>query len=246
MYVRHLIILVVVLFASSIVGQEEPLPLIALAVEPAVDVPPPTLADAARANDYATFAALYAETKDAAYAPLHELWTYSVNDPIGAFYGAERYAALARAYPQFAAYIDEYRIVDMRGNVFYPTSETRRFLLARALDGVQVAEVAPPKRELPKRRASFSPPKANAPQAPSELKPALRPPPVTVAQVAPIAQVAPVAPVVVAPAPAPAPQNSLAGRGLLLVIFGLIGIGLLALIMRTPGEPTVIRPRRDP
>jgi hypothetical protein len=71
----------------------------------------------------------------AAFATLHELWTYGITDPIGAFYGPDIYERLARAYPGYASYIAEYRIVDSNGNVFYPTSETRTFLLERALEG---------------------------------------------------------------------------------------------------------------
>jgi hypothetical protein len=162
--------LIVVISTTTfpVTGQEEPLPAIqpkgslapltpsvgrsiVLPAEPvALQVPLPTLEEAARANDYITFDALYRSAVQrgdsmAAFAPLHEIWTYGITDPIGAFYGPDIYERLVRAYPAFASYIAEYRIVDSNGNVFYPTSETRTFLLDRALEGrapgVQLVEV---------------------------------------------------------------------------------------------------------
>jgi hypothetical protein len=70
---------------------------------------------------------------------------------------------------------------------------------------------------------------------------------------APAAAPAPAPAQIAEAAPAPAPivpaepqkTNNLAGRGLLLVIVGLIGVGLLAVILRTPPEDTVT-PRRAP
>lgn len=276
MRIRHLVVLIIVLAASTIVGQEEPLPrvipavqpVVALAVEPFVDTPAPTLADAARANDYAAFSALFEKTRNAAYAPLHELWTYSVNDPVGAFYGPEMYEKLARAYPTFAAYIDEYRIVDMRGNVFYPTSETRQFLLARAVEGVRIAEeiIESPRPVAVAERAPVAEEEnaraiepAPRYEATPETAPTPTPAPAPVPLPAPVAaavvdEPAP-APVAIAAAPEPVAavqplpvpdRKSMAGRGLLLVIIGLIGVGLLALILKTPaGEPAAITPPRE-
>jgi len=152
--VALLLIVVISTTTFPVTGQEEPLPAIqpkgslapltpsvVLPAEPvAVPVPLPTLEEAARANDYITFDALYRDAVKrgdsmAAFAPLHEIWTYGITDPIGAFYGPGIYDRLVRAYPGFASYIAEYRIVDSNGNVFYPTSETRTFLLDRALEG---------------------------------------------------------------------------------------------------------------
>lgn len=256
---RHVIAIVVAVFAFSaftVGGQEEPLPLvtphvetplIALAVEPILlETPKPTLASAAHANDFATFDALYRDAQRrgenvAAYATLHDVWTYSVTDPVGAFYGPALHDRLARAYPGYAAFIEDHRIVDSRGSVFYPSSETRAFLLARAEAGVVVTP---------------------APVSPVRVAHATRTRRhhVVAAKPAPIAP-----PVVITPAPAPAPalaakpaplptpvvrvqQKSGADRGLLLVIVGLIGIGLLALILRAPREemPSVITPAPPP
>ncbi len=140
----------------STTGQEEPLPVVH-AKASASDLPvprpaayltvalnrpfdPSLLAEAARANDFAAFDALYRGARKlgqpvAAYSTLHELWSWSMSDPIGAFYGRDIHERFASAFPGYARFIEEYSIVDNNGNAFYPTSETRAFLLARALEG---------------------------------------------------------------------------------------------------------------
>ena len=165
MRIRNLFFLVLIAVASAIavtvIGQEEPLPAVHPKALPqlaaqltAVPEPPsvvlasfplseyhqPTIEEAARNNDYVTFDALYQAAKRrgdsvAQFATLDEVWTYSVTDPIGAFYGREMFERLSRAYTGFAKSIEPFRIVDQNGNVFYPTSETRAFLLERALAG---------------------------------------------------------------------------------------------------------------
>lgn len=274
--------------AFSVIGQEEPLPvmapkyvapqvtivepLVVLASEPVREYQPPTILEAARNNDYLTFDALYIAAKKRGedvtrFDTLHELWTYSVTDPIGAFYGPELHARLSQAYPGFEAYIEPYRIVDDRGQLFYPTSETRSFLLARAaIEGrpaaprVQVAEdhqLIPPR---PKPAPAVTPSVARGPAArvaatpppPRSLAPArddvkVEPAPAVAEQPVVIAAEPAPAPVVkqpvATPAPGPAPVQAPANRGILLVIIGLIGIGLLAVILRTPKEePLVIKP----
>ena len=322
MRARHLVILVLIAFvgaiALSVTGQEEPLPpitprgvTIVLPIEPAVEYHAPTLAEAAHANDYVTFDALYTEAwkrgqSVALYETLHELWTWSMNDPIGAFYGPDLHARLARAYPGYREFIEEHRIVDSNGNLFYPTSETRAFLLARAIEGygarVMVAEAQPAQERAAQPRAterrtsttrsaasvpssagsrkpvgsaaersarqSAGTPKAVAPAAlapspsPAPGAPApvaavtpdpiiTEPPVVITPSTAPapapvtIAETAPPQPVGPPPVEPPAKKTNLAGRGLLLVIVGLIGVGLLAVILRTPPEDTVT-PRRAP
>ncbi|MDP9192936.1 MAG: hypothetical protein M3P06_14640 [Acidobacteriota bacterium] len=159
-----LLIVVVGTTTFPVTGQEEPLPAIhakgtvlpltpsiVLPAEPvAVSIPLPTLEDRARANDFVTFDALYRDAvrrgdSVAPFAPLHALWTYGITDPTGAFYDRAIYDRLARAYPSYETFIAEHRIADSNGNVFYPTSETRTFLLDRALDGtvpsVQLADL---------------------------------------------------------------------------------------------------------
>lgn len=353
--------LVALLGASALPlnGQEEPLPpvqprtFIADAALPSVTLPVEpirseaatesgTLAQAARANDYATFAALYERHPAAAWRPLYELWTYSVTDPVGAFYGEDTFTRLSRAYPGLAAAIARDRIVDDRGRAFYPTSETRTFILERVLDGdtprttiahltttpktsrthttshstTKSARVEAPKHtKKPVRSADAThatpthatrSAHANAPTHASEsshAKPATphatksaqttTPEHATAAPIAPpvVVHAEPVtatpnanansaasnpAPISTTPAPIPAPAASstpvappttapapitptvvdstpaqdpvqlpqppangkpdLASRGLLLVIIGLIGIGVLAVILRTPSD----------
>jgi hypothetical protein len=267
--------------AISVTGQEEPLPVvnpivqpsIVLAVEPIVTFQAPTLVEAARNNDFASFDALYNEARQrgedvSRFATLHELWTYAITDPIGAFYGTDVYDRLNRAYPGYAAYIADFRIVDNHGNAFYPTSETRRFLLDRALEGraapkVLVASdnqlIAPrPQRE--RRTASQAVP-APAPASvpapapvpipvPVPAQDGLRGRPTSEPVVATVAAAPAQLPVAVAqtePSPIPAPQPARSSRGILLIFAGLVGVGLLALILRTPGEkqPVTIIPRAD-
>ncbi|HVE69971.1 MAG TPA: hypothetical protein VNI54_01285 [Thermoanaerobaculia bacterium] len=250
-------ILSAVLLTSTAIGQEEPLPpvtprdapvLIALALEPEhAPVPRLTLEDAARSNDYATFHQLYERDPHPAYAALNELWTYSVNDPIGAFYGADMYERFAARYPGFASYIDDHKIVDARGNVFYPTSETRTFLLARAAEGtivtpreerVRVAAAPRPPRRARFRKAEATKPAAVVPKPEIVPAPAMQaavvvepPPPAPLQTAVAAASILPQVP----DAPPPA-QTELAGRGGLLIAIGVAGIGVLGLLLRTPRE----------
>lgn len=257
---RHALVLSAVLLASTIAGQQDPLPpvtprtetpiLVALAVEPVHEVPTVTLEDAARANDYATFHQLYEQTRNAAYAPLHELWTYSINDPIGAFYGADMYERFVALYPGLATYLEDYKIVDDRGNVFYPTSETRAFLLARAVEGRTVAPPEPIRVAFAKRRSGSIPATPRVRMKKAEAAPLPKAAP------APEATRLAAAPVVVAAAPEPAPDPApvvaasmvpaipqgaaepvdFTARGIVLILIGLVGIGFLMLILRTPSS----------
>lgn len=334
---RHSLIVVLVaviaVSALSVTGQEEPLPkvtprastpvapeapsfeYVALSVEPARVIETPTLADAVRRNDYLTFNALYTAGKAAgenvsAYDALHELWSWSMNDPVGAFYGSEVHDRLARAYPGFAAFINEYRIVDSRGAVFYPTSETRTFLLARALEGrapkVLIADAAAETKastagsraatrdtvETPAsatvvaadRSADTTPVRTTTSRATREIaavreatartaaQPAtpvtLIPAPPAAAEATTLATtlattpestLAPAIPAIAdataereLPTAVPAADagpatvaddqtpiardSALANRGILLLVLGIIGIGLLAVMLRTPAD----------
>lgn len=263
----------------TVTGQEEtPLPQvqtrgitlepasIVLAVEPIRTIQQPTLADAVRRNDYVSFHALYEESRPAEYKALDDLWTWSMSDPLGAFYGRDTYERLSRAYPGYAKYIEQYRIVDQRGNVFYPTSETRTFLLNRALEReaprVQVAES--PRRtqttsQSPRRTRSAA--VSAAVPAASRRRPASAP--VAVATNGGVDAAVPAggdagapqvtpAPVVVQPQPVAQAQPAATtptttttttpartpNSGILLLVIGLIGVGLLAVILRTPREST--------
>jgi hypothetical protein len=299
--------LFVLLFTTPFtIAQEEPLPavipataapevmLIATAVEPVREFRAPTLAEAARLNDFNTFDTLYREAKQrgeqvAQFETLHQLWTYAMTNPIGSFYGQEMYERLARVYPGYAEFIDQHRIVDSRGNVFYPTSETRGFVLERAMEGrgarvliaedvstsqkpapvvatvqpagglrarrstrtaAKVAEAPPVVSPAPVVSSSSLERRALSPSAPVEV-----PAPVVVAEtpaVAPVVEAAP-APASVAAAPpvaaVPAEQPS-SSRGILLIVIGLLGVGLLAVMFRTPQEtlPPIInvKPEEKP
>ena len=103
-----------------------------------------TLPDAAQRNDFPAFAAIYADSKPrqaASFAELHDFWKWSLTDPLGGFYGADMHARLAARYPDYEGFIADSRIVDARGNSFYPSSETRAFLLKKA-DQRAAAKVA--------------------------------------------------------------------------------------------------------
>jgi hypothetical protein len=320
------LITVVGLTTISVIGQEEPLPAVSpreivfseptvfLAAEPIVQAHAPSLFEAARLNDYASFDTLYRAAKRrgeqvAQFDTLHELWTWAINDPIGAFYGPDVYARFDRAYPGYARYINDYRIVDSHGNAFYPTSETRTFLLDRIAEGnaprVLIAQTtsdaspaattaggqapspvralaptaAAPRhavhhqrvaahhaRTTPKQVPATTPAVATTAPAVAATTPIVTPaavPAATIPAPAPVAA-APVAVTTVpalTPAPAPAVASSetpakpvaaddsgSASRGLLLLVIGIIGIGLLAVMLRTPREagPVSILKTQEP
>src|SRR6185295_15431336 len=275
-------------------------PTVFLAAEPILETHAPSLVEAARGNDYAMFDALYREAKQrgekvAQFDTLHELWTWANHDPIGAFYGPDLHARFARAYPGYAAYIEDYRIVDDRGNVFYPTSETRTFLLDRIVEGnaprVLLAERTPasPAADTPalpavtavhkpaashhaarSHRTVAAPVPAAAAVAVQTAPAAAKTPVQTTVTTAPVAsapvEVASTPPATTTSAPAPSPvseapvtvaavppaasepvtaqpaqnvkpeESGATSRGLLLLVIGIIGIGLLAVMLRTPRE----------
>lgn len=283
-----LLLSVVASAPTTMTGQDEPLPvvtprLVVLAVDPIHEYHQPTLVEAARFNDFVTFDALYREAKTrgegAQFAALHELWSWSMSDPVGAFYGRETYEKFARAYDGYAKYIDDFKIVDSRGNEYWPTSETRAFLLDRALEGRTSAPLLAAGTPASTRSNAEAVPAASPRRAPRKAAAATAPAPARVAApesvaaqttAAPAAQapaVATVTPVVaepVAAAPAPivetpavvvTPQQQPApattdfgSRGILLLVIGIIGIGLLAIMLRTPKEtmPPVIDTEATP
>ena len=195
---------------------------------------PMSLAEAARANDYAAFDAAYQRSGDAAYAELHALWTFSVTDPIGGFYGAPMHDRLARAYPRYAAYIEEFRIVDRNGNVFYPSAETRGFLTTEAIAGVLPQRSAVRTSELAPKRESVTVTRKTTP-TPAPAPKAAETTAVPVTTVVVPAQ--PAAPVVQQAARKPETENRKpSSRGLFLIIIGLLGIGALTMMLRMPTE----------
>jgi len=235
---KHLLVAVLIALAGagsmSVIGQEEPaqpLPVVQVKVssfgilDPVLEIERPSLAEAARRHDYVSFSAVYLEAQargetTAAYDNLYELWTWSMNDPLGAFYGSEFHNRLARAYPDYASYIAQYSIVDDRGSTFYPTAETRAFLLERAMQGGPAPRVAfLDARPTVVRRAAATPPReparltAAAPQQTKTVKVATAPKPKTTpapakvvetpARVVEAPKVVVETPAVTTPAPAP-------------------------------------------
>jgi hypothetical protein len=241
---RHAITCVAVaLFSASAVSDE---PIVAIALEPeVVAIETPTLESAARANDFATFDALYRAEPDPAFRALHELWTYSMTERTGAFYGAEMYERLSREHPGYGEFIAQHRIVDGNGEAFYPASETRAFLLDQKPAERVVRRAAAPAAVAPapgRRGAGVTAGEAPAPQRKLTPAPKPEPAPTPAEDLALLSE-----PVVITPAPVPAaitetkapatpvPPKA-TNRGLLMVIIGLVGVGLLALIVRAPRE----------
>jgi hypothetical protein len=226
----------------SAIGDEEtsPSPWLDLAVEPVTVPVEPNISGAALRNDFLTFDTLY-KTADARgenivrWSELHRFWTWSMTDPLGGFYGQETHDRFARAHRDYAKFIEDYRIIDSNGNAFYPSAETRRFLLGSVGErtAAVTAAVAP----------ASSRPEAGATAG---RMPAVRP---AVREPVPITP-----PVVVVPAPSPAPLKVAAapaavtaqparpaahpgvGRGILLIIVGLIGIGVVTVMLQAPGD----------
>jgi hypothetical protein len=259
-----------------------------------------TITEAARNNDYRSFETLYTNAKARGeqvgqFDALHELWSWSMNSATGAFYGPDLHARFAAAYPGFADYIADYKIVDSRGNVFYPTAETRQFLLDHAVRGTRTPRVDVARYErgssgssVPRSSSGIEtrgvPGTSEEPRNSEELrgtssgslprggtqsrarmqkseattyvpglsKPAVIPAPVQVVAVtksAPVAVAAPalappvaqpvlasmVSPKPVVPVVKPATQGAW-GRGVLLLIIGIAGLGVLTAILRAPKE----------
>jgi hypothetical protein len=103
------------------------------------------LRDAVATNDMEAFDAALSRARTVAesspelrravsvYSDLQQVWHFSANDRFGAFYDDESLPGvrqrLSTEYSGYASYINEHRIVDQNGRAFYPTAETRTFLL---------------------------------------------------------------------------------------------------------------------
>jgi hypothetical protein len=78
------------------------------------------------------------------YEDVDAVWSFAVRDRSGTFFNDDSLPGLRDRldadYPDYEEFIADYRIVDRRGNILYPTAETREFLLKR---------VAPPKQKAP-------------------------------------------------------------------------------------------------
>jgi hypothetical protein len=189
-----------------------------------------TLEQAARRNDFQAFEALYATAHDARWRAVHDVWTYAESEKIGAFYGAAMHDQLAAAYPGFAEYIEDYRVVDANGVAWYPSAETRRFFMDAAVNP-------------PVERQASSPvvsPRAVSPRvvSPRVVSHPIVSPPV----VEPRPVVAPPAPVRQARTPVAPPQRVVAQAqpedhtipALFLILAALAGIGAMTLLAQTP------------
>jgi hypothetical protein len=205
------------------------LPQVTTEVEPVHETATPlTLAEAAQHNDFAAFDALFTTHPNPAFADLHALWVYSQTERFGAFYGEELHAKFARRYAGYAAFIEEYRIVDARGAAYWPTAETRTFLVEHTGEAISDQRSAI-------RRAAAAPKRHVAHVAATPLPVIAEPPaaPLIADRGSLIAQPAQTQPAPVAQRVQTA-DNSATGRGILLMILGLVGVGVLTLMLRTP------------
>jgi hypothetical protein len=262
------VVAIVAVFSVSAVGQQPtvliyPSTSIDLPIEPARLAVPMTLGDAAKHNDFPMFDAMFAVAparEASAYAELHSFWKWSMTDPVGAFYGDDTHARLAAEYPDYASYIADFGIIDSHGRAFYPSAETRTFLLRKAISGraAMVAEVAKPVRKASSVRVPAS---AGTVQAKARTHTAaIKPAPVKIAVTKPVvAQPVVVQPVVVKPvavktvavkATVPVPVAPKAdtrfGRGLLLMIAGLIVLGMLSLVFSASGDEEPVQEQAEP
>jgi hypothetical protein len=156
-------------------------PLRDLTAVTAVDTTDPTtlrsiLRDAVKANDRTRFDAALARARSVSevlpagdernalrravtvYGDLQKVWDYASTDPYGAFFNDESlpglHDRLASDYPGYAAYISPGTVTDQRGHVFYPTAETRAFLLRQVGNGgIQLAQ-----RQKPEARSTTTQP----------------------------------------------------------------------------------------
>ncbi|MGZ8869257.1 MAG: hypothetical protein ACXW2P_13015 [Thermoanaerobaculia bacterium] len=208
---------------------------------------PATLPDAAALNNFPRFTALYESNPSPEYADLHRFWTWSMQDSLGGFYGVAEYEQFASRYPSYAAYMDRYRIVDSNGNAFYPSAETRRFLLSEALAGTVPVKRAAPAPVRASRATPVSPVVATVASAPPPA-PASAPPPTQLVTSPTVVLVAPEPAGEVARAPQPEPlpvrgavrrneaDRGALTRGILLMIAGLLGIGMISMALHAPQD----------
>jgi hypothetical protein len=275
------VVAIVAVFSVSAVGQQPtvliyPSTSVDLPVEPARLAVPMTLGDAAKHNDFPMFDAMFAAAparEASAYAELHSFWKWSMTDPVGAFYGDDTHARFAAEYPDYANYIADFGIIDSHGRAFYPSAETRTFLLRKAISGraAVVAEVKKPAVVRQRKASVWVPASAGTVRAKARTHTAaVKPAPIKIAASKPVAArpvairpavVKPVAvqPVVVKPvavktvavkATAPIPvapkTDTRFGRGLLLMIAGLIALGMLSLVFSASGDEEPVQEQAEP
>lgn len=128
---------------------EKPLPHRLPAVVPAIVLT--ALRDANETNEFRRFEAALAVAKSLAdamplgaerntlrrailiYADVDAVWSFAVRDRYGAYFNDDSlpgmHDRLNADYPGYDDFIADYRVADRKGNVLYPTAETRTFLL---------------------------------------------------------------------------------------------------------------------
>jgi len=245
--------------SSSTIAYE--MPAVTLAVEPIVAAVAVDARDAASAvaqmrdalasNDAPRFEAAYKRAAElganvSAYEDIEKVWSYANTDPNGAFYGSEMHDRLAARHPGYAQYIERYRLVDGRGNVWYPTSETRQFLAGKVSVVPSVARATV--REETSRPAPRHETRRRKHRAVHKAEAALPAPVVNDALANDIRNAA-APPVAAVNAPQPPPvQADMAASGgratILFVVLSVIAVGLVTLFVRTPGvdEAEPLRP----
>jgi hypothetical protein len=269
------VVAIVAVFSVSAVGQQPtviiyPSTSIDLPIEPVRLQTQMTLGDAAKHNNFPLFDAMFnaAPARDAsAYGELHSFWKWSMTDPVGAFYGDDVHARFAAEYPDYANYIADFGVIDSHGRAFYPSAETRTFLLRKAIDGraAVVAEVVPKKVAKPRKASVRVPASAGtvraearthtaavktAPVKAVAIKPvAVKPVAIKTVAVKTVAVKAVVARTVVpkqVPVPVAPKTDARFGRGLLLMIAGLIALGMLSLVFSASGEEEPVQEQAEP
>jgi hypothetical protein len=197
----------------------------------AADVPT-SLVEAARQNDFAAFETLFARETSPSQATrdLRLVWTFAINDPTGAFFGTEMYDQIAGAHPTFPAYIEEFAVHDRTGNRFYPTAETKKFLIEEMANSAErPATRQPTPDEVTGSSTRTTETAEAAPFAPDDALstdmaklgnfPAPRPRRVRVA-------------------PTDIADSTENGRGIFFIILALIAAGIAITMLRTPNERT--------
>ena len=71
------------------------------------------------------------------YEDVDAIWGFAVRDRYGTYFNDDSLPGmrdhLDADYPEYEAFIAEYRVPDAKGNALYPTAETRAFLLKQLL-----------------------------------------------------------------------------------------------------------------
>jgi hypothetical protein len=176
------------------------------------------------------------------YEDVATVWSFAATDRFGAFYNDDAvpglYDKLAADYPGYAHLMEDARIVDAHGITWYPTSETRAFLLQQIVP----PHAAPSPVKVAQHRSS-RPHRAHPPRAAQVATPPvqeIQPLPIPDALASDLRNAA--KPPAAIPVPAPEPVRAqLADDGggsgtLLFMILGLLAAGVISLFVRMPLE----------